>query len=203
MHRHKRVAIVCNGASMTGQFIRRMKGVAIIAVNGGHDYCQPDYWFTLDLSQENKDRLGFEVSNKTCCYAAVPDDFDPSHATRPVHWLRRVSGCGHGRYRTRAGISPDPSAIYTGNSATGAIQLAAHMGARRIVVFGMDGGGTYADSEREPRDLSPLKDLCYGLKCDLSIRNIEVLNASPDSSIDAFPRASIQDGKDWICQPVK
>jgi hypothetical protein len=196
---HDAVAIVASGESLSSIKIPRLDRAAVIAVNGGHVHCEPDYWFTLDPSPVNIERVSL-MSLYVQAFMAVPRDWKaPKHAPlADVHFLERVTGDGHGRYRTRAGIAPYKDQIYTGNSGVAAIQLAAHMGAKRICLFGFDGTGPYADNSGSARDLSPMPDLCEGLKYDLIARGIEVLNTTPFDVITTWPRVSIEDGIRWI-----
>lgn len=195
---HEAIAIVASGESLSGVHIPKLRNAAVIAVNGGHVHCEPDYWFTLDPSPVNIERVsGIPLSVRP--YMAVPRDWKPPACVPPgVQYLERVTGDGHGRYKTRLGCSPYPDQIYTGNSLTGALQLAAHMGAKRICLFGADGTSAYADGSGHARDLSPMPDLCEGLKHDLIDRGIEVLNTTPFDVITTWPRVSIEDGIRWI-----
>lgn len=203
-------AVVCSGPSLAGYKLEFAPHVTVIAVNGGYTQCvnPPDYWFTLDPSKRNLDRLE-DLPIETEPIMALPprlselgDNLAPRLLTllvdHSVNVWKRVTGDGHGRYRTKPGISENYGEIHTGNSGTGAIQVAAHMGAKRIAIFGMDGRGGYAGGVDRPNDLSPLPDLCDGLKRPLDARGIEVRNCSPDSIIRAWDRLSVEDGLEWI-----
>lgn len=193
---HEAIAIVASGESLSSIKIPKLDRAKVIAVNGGHVHCEPDYWFTLDPSPMNIGRAK-SLPNSVKGYMAVPRDFSPRFRMN-VQYLERVTGDGHGRYKTRKGIAPYVDQIYTGNSLTGAIQLAAHMGAKRICLFGADGTSAYADESGHARDLSPMPDLCEGLKHDLIDRGIEVLNTTPFDAITTWPRVLIEDGLKWI-----
>lgn len=118
----------------------------VIAVNGAIDYLpRVDYWFTLDPTPENVSimnhrRAGVEY------YAALSNNIPlPGYVhrlervsapkikcqpTQPEHWLARY-GC-------IPRLSDDPGKINTGNSAWGALQLAKHLGAKRVLLVGID-----------------------------------------------------------------
>ena len=106
----------------------------------------------------------------------------------------------------RFGISPDPSKVaWNNNSGAAAINLAVHLGAKRIVLLGFDmkGNGAYThwhgSHHRNEKDATRIKSPPFRrhlkgfptIARDAKKMGVEILNASPDSAIDVFPKASL------------
>ena len=99
------------------------------------------------------------------------------------------------------GIHPDPTKICFNNSTGGAaINYAVHLGATKIVLLGFDMNGektTHFHNEyfwinnKPPfkEHLLPFKQIAK----ECNERGVEVLNASPNSSITAFKKVSVSD----------
>ena len=99
------------------------------------------------------------------------------------------------------GFDPDPTAVRTGgNSGYQAIHIAAHAGAKRILLFGFDMHGTHWHG----RHASPLRD--HGeaiyprwikrfstLAPELARRGIEVINCTPRSALKIWPHKNLEE----------
>lgn len=159
--RHERVLVLASGPSGAGPWPRH-PGVPVVAVNGAIDGLAwaPDYWISLDPSPANLARLGAPRAG-TRYFLAVDADHGPA-ARRPrmrhdfaatgAHLLLRQHGLA---------MPQDPRVIHAGNSGRAGIQLALHMGARRVGVFGVDATGDdywHAPGQRS-KDLAALPDL--------------------------------------------
>jgi len=196
VHHARKVAIIGTGSSLKNERLFFTDDVKVLAVNSAIKHHQPvDFWFTLDPSPSNieimKERL-FGVAY----YAAVPHEFDV--VADHVRHLVRVTGDGHGRYKTRAGLCRDKGGIHTGNSAFGALQLAVHMGAEYIGLFGIDGHGDYHYGGA-PRNLTMMPELFASTVDELDQLGIEVVNGSPTSTVTCFPRMPAREAMDWLC----
>lgn len=204
-HRAERVAIIATGPSLYGVAPVFSRKVARIGVGAAVEFLNLDYWFTLDPSTINRRRLR-EQKRGIVYYAAVPEAYGDPQGPFPeppeagVIFLRRVTGDGHGRYRSKAGLSPDPGAIHTGNSAWGALQLAVHMGARRIALFGVDGtkDGYAYGSGRPTAAIDVMPELFASACSELQDRGIEVVNGSPNSMVRCFPRMMPKEAMAWL-----
>lgn len=193
--RADRVAIVATGSSLKGVNLNFGPDVSVIAVNAAINHLRrTDYWFTLDPSPANQAIMRKPIRGVTY-YAALPDSFTsvPGH----VKVLQRVAGAGHGRYMTKAGLSPDKRAIHTGNSAWGALQLAVHLGATRVALFGVDGAGAYHYGGK-PRELGMMPALFASAVEELGTRKISVINGSPDSEVRSFTLLTPEEAMKWI-----
>lgn len=110
---------------------------------------------------------------------------------RSVHYLRET---GH------TGFDPDPECIRSGgNSGYQAIHIAAHAGARKILVCGMDMTGGHWHGEH-PAPLRNTAEVVYeiwrerlaGLSTELAARGIAVVNCG-GGKLEAFPRQTINE----------
>lgn len=196
-------AIVGSGPSLTGVKIDfDRNNCFVIAVNGGvHLVDDPDFFFTLDPSPLNIERIEKHLGD-TVPIIALPEGYAKPVPNRCIV-KRRVHDDGNGRYKHKLGMSDDNREIYTGNSLTGAIQLAVHMGAKNIALFGMDGHGGYVNDgeferEKAPHNLYLLPELCEGLKPHLDARGVRVVNGSPDSAVTTWERMTPQAAMEWI-----
>ena len=129
-----------------------------------------------------------------------------SPKTKDVSWVKYLSRDGsHSR-----GITSNPKAVsWNGNSGAAAISIAANAGARRIILLGFDmkvndradqhwhdlyGRGAVKD-ERRARKM-PFHKHVRGFPAiadDAKRRNIEILNASPDSAIECFRKVTVEE----------
>lgn len=155
------VAVVACGPSA-----RELPGIEhvdrVIAVNGAIEFAPATDWFTLDPNDTNMQRMAAPVDGVQY-HAAVPASIDlPAHVRR----YRRVADKGN-KHRNRAirrwsakcGLSEDPRAIHTGNSAYGAVGLAYHWRPREIWLYGVDATQDERITGGRPMDLSHLPDL--------------------------------------------
>lgn len=106
------------------------------------------------------------------------------------------------------GFGDAPDGVRTGrNSGYQAIQLAAHRGARRVVLLGFDmkagADGRVHWHAEHPRPSDPSTPPSFiphfrSLVAPLAARGVEVLNATPGSALDAFPRSTLEEA---LCLP--
>lgn len=97
-----------------------------------------------------------------------------------------------------SGFDPDPSKIRTGkNGGYQAIHLAAHAGAKKIVLLGIDMQGPHFFGDHPDRIQAQWGALMIPhfetIKPALAERGIHVVNASPGSALKAFPAGSLSD----------
>ncbi len=102
--------------------------------------------------------------------------------------------------RHQPGLSPDPAWIHYGqNSGYQALNLAFHLGATRIVLLGYDlqraaSGETHWFGNHPDPHVSAYAAWIPNfrpLARDLKARGVEVINCSPETALDAFPRQSL------------
>lgn len=201
------IVIVGSGASLRGFDWSLVPASArIIAVNGAVEAVpRADAFFTLDPSARNRQRMRVQRAGVKY-YAAVPDDYGSWRATCPVHragreqgvsWLRRIAG--DGPLGSCHGLSEDRGSINTGNSAYGALGLAYHWWAERIVLLGVDGRGDYWHEPGGPAgSLAHLPALFASALPQLAARGISVINGSPDSAVTCFLRLPPEAAMEWL-----
>lgn len=112
-----------------------------------------------------------------------------------VHLLRNLHGPYHGE-----GLSKDPEAIVSGrNSGFQALNLAVLAGAKRIILLGYDGApGSDGRTHWHGGHPSPSAGIYEHIRRSFSVveseleaAGVTVLNCSPGSAINAFPKASL------------
>jgi len=117
------------------------------------------------------------------------------------------------------GITPDPHKVaWNGNSGAAAISVAANMGAKRIVLLGFDmklgddgrqhwhsdysGPGKYTPRKKEKLPFIRHMSGFPAIARDAAVRGIVIINASPDSAIDIFPKMTVKDVLKGLPVPV-
>lgn len=101
------------------------------------------------------------------------------------------------------GLDLDPTALRTGkNSGFQAVNLAVHLGAARVILLGFDmqtgkTGDHFFGAHRYPGASVPkyldFRECFQTIVAPLKAAGVEVLNATPDSALDAFPRVSLDE----------
>lgn len=96
------------------------------------------------------------------------------------------------------GFDTAPDALRTGeNGGYQTIHLAAHLGARKMLLVGFDNRGTHwfgrhpAGVRKDPANFNARYAALKGLAAYLKKAGIEVRNASPGSAIDIFPSVDL------------
>jgi hypothetical protein len=106
------------------------------------------------------------------------------------------------RQKSRDGLSDDPEMICTGsNSGHQIVNIAYLAGAKRIALVGYDAkDGT--DSRRHffgdhpDKTTAPYAHMIAAFRVVakiLELKQVEIYNVTPDSAVDAFPRAPLED----------
>jgi hypothetical protein len=105
------------------------------------------------------------------------------------------------RIRKGEGLCTQPMVIHSGgNSGYQAVNLAYHLGARRIILLGFDmhrrnGGHWFGEHQNMlSAPINHIKEwvrLFRPLARDLANMGVEVINATPGSDLDCFPKMSL------------
>lgn len=96
----------------------------------------------------------------------------------------------------KPGLSRDPALIHTGgNSGYQAINLLWHFGVSRILLLGFDmkGGHWHGKHPRGLNNYSPHHDWVQRFRPLAAELDIEVINCTPGSALDAFPVMRLED----------
>lgn len=193
--------IVCaSGPSLTGFDYSRLAGRNVIAINREHEvipsaqvlwWSDARYWRGEIEGRRNRDSL---LAHPAPYKATCQMDYRPDDELPPEIIEYRFTGA--------LGFDPDPRCLKHGNNGShAAIHLAAHLGATRVVVLGLDmkygpDGRSHRHSGHglihTERTLSELMLPHFApLAAELSKRGIEVINGSEDSALNIWPRCSI------------
>jgi hypothetical protein len=191
------VAIFATGPSLTQEDVDRCRGFKTIAVNDAYRLAPwADVLYFADYQWWNwhKDREGFRS------FPGVKVTIEQSAGLAPfdetMHALRNLNNVGG-----RDGLSLDPRGIKTGkNSGYQALNLAVLLGAKRIYLLGFDmkfkaGKAHFFGAHPAPNFESEFREFAKRfstLENPLKEIGVEVLNATPGSLIEAFPKVSLE-----------
>lgn len=190
-----RVVIVASGPSACG-FVPP-SGATVIAVNGAIEWLpRADYWFTLDPSPVNLERMHRPRHGVTYCAALAEEaplwvrrfkriaarGAEPEAGT-PQWWLWRWSAVPT--------LCTEHGCIHTGNSAWGALGLAYHLGAERVALVGVDASGDERIEGGRCRNLGHLP-----LLFESALPQISLINCGAMRS--AVPKMTIEEGMKWL-----
>lgn len=191
------VFVVAGGPSLKSLDWSRLAGKNAIAINRAYENL-PDatmLWFAdARFWRMHRDRL---VAHAARWKATTTLNYHPDDNLPPDIFQYRPTG--------HDGFDPEPGRIRTGNnSAFMATHLAAQMGAKAIIMLGVDmkhgaGGEThYHDGHGFQHREETLTDLMLpffrSLAKPLAERGISVINASLGSALTVWPRCSIAEG---------
>lgn len=206
----KTVVLIGGGSSLTVYQVEHVRNskARCIAVNAAYliapwaDVCyfaDSQFWKWHDQGVECAGLEPEEVREKFRGFAGQKCSIQNSGANvtdEAVHILRNKTFPQHGK-----GLSTDPEALMTGrNSGFQALNMATLAGARRVLLLGFDGspiqGKTHwhgAHPRPTPIDAYPhYRQALSAAESELKKLGVEVLNCSPGSMIDTFPKVSIE-----------
>lgn len=191
------VAIVGGGPSLVGFDFAQLDDCNVIAVNRALEFCPRAsvlWWSDATFWRNNREKI---LAHGASCKATGNLNYREDDALPPE--IHRYTFTGH------AGFDPEPGMIRHGNNSVfAAMHLAVHLAAVRLVLFGVDmkhgpgglthfhgGHGVVHIEDTMTRHMLPLFD---SLRKPLAKRGVAVVNASPDSALNVWPRCSIAEG---------
>lgn len=186
-----KTVVVASGKSVSGFNLSKLHrdDVFVITVNDSGKYVPfADAWFTLDPWGLHGPQLpGPHFRGQL--YASVPEDFGTplakvrNHridAPANIHYLKRLHGDG---------LSEAPNAIHTGNSGFGAVNLAFLLGAKHILMLGIDGDrGYFYNPIKITRELRHLPGMFEKCLPQAKSHGLKIFNGSPNSKVTCFTR---------------
>lgn len=197
----KPLAIIGTGPSLKGFDFSRFNipGVRVLAVKEAiWDLPFADCVFGLDRPWINRqaDKLRTLATPKVF---SVELEYGPCAEIEGALYIQRS------RF---AGLSDDPAVIQSGaNSGFGAFNFAYLKRATRIALFGFDylAGPHYCQdryhwqpTDHNERYWRNWGDNFIDCRAQLAKAGVAVMNASPISTVVAFPKCSIEDGLTWL-----
>lgn len=198
-HVGDRAIVIASGPSGAGPWPTH-PGVPVIAVAGAVEGLgfAPDFWFTLDPSPKNMERLRALHPDTTPIIACDPDmGPDAANPRYRQDFGRALLLC----LRRESEDRGDRRILTFGNSGRAAVHLAKHMGAKRIAVFGVDGTTDphWYDPEQKSGHLKSLGKSC----ALLSWPDVELVFAdSGKSTVQGQTRATPEATLAWIQQAL-
>lgn len=196
-----RIVIVASGPSAAG-FIPPI-GATVIAVNGAIDWLsRADHFFTLDPSLVNVRRLNSPRPGVKYHIALPAESVNPAPAAK--RWLRVSSQENEPAQKGSAEwwlwrwgavktLNRYPGRINTGNSAWGALGLAYHLGAEKVILVGVDADRSPRIDGGVPNVLSHLP-----LLFDSAVGELPIVNCGAMQC--ALPSMTIEEGMTWLMQ---
>jgi hypothetical protein len=179
------VGVLASGSSMTAAAADavRAAGVPAIAINTTFRLAP---WAAMLYAA---DAAWWQQTPGAMAFAGLKVTMED---VRGVHRIGRAGTVGY---------TDDTAVLHTySNSGAQAIQVAAKAGARRILLLGMDmqGGHWHGEHPKPLRNTEPeLYAIWRGrfpvLAEALAARGVEVLNCSPDSALECWPKVSLED----------
>jgi len=202
-----RIWIIGSGPSAKKADFSLMKPEDVVfGVNGTVEWApRLDWWFTLDQSPLNLERLK-NPRKGVLYFAALPNQVglpdgivrysriaiggrsgnpkssEPRPRRTPEWWMWRWSA-------TKT-LSEKVGAIHTGNSMWGALQIAYQFGYREIILVGLDGTKHKRIEGGRPNNFAHLPMLFESALPQLNESGIKVINANPHSAVTCFPRVN-------------
>lgn len=181
--------IIGGGPSLTPEQVEMCRGHRVIAVNNAVYLCpwaEALYFCDARWFGWHKDAV--------LSFSGPVYTLDNRHLTSQIPGLISLRNDG------TAGLCDEPDGLRTGrNSGYQAINLAVHRGATRILLLGFDmravGGKVHWHKQHPiatPADhLDVMRPLFRTLVEPLKARGVEVLNCTPGSALDVFPKVDL------------
>jgi len=195
--RDQTVAIVAGGPSLKGFQFDQLAGTPSIAINRAHEFMPRAtmlYWGDAIFWRKNLFNL---LAHQATWKVTLNLNYAGGEIMPPVVQYT-VSG--------REGYDPKPGRIRHGNnSAYAAMHLAVQLGARRLVLFGVDmhygpngeshfHSGYDSSTQTEETLRRMMLPHFASLVEPFEQMGVEVFNASPDSALRLWPRVALSEG---------
>jgi hypothetical protein len=187
------VAVLASGQSLTQEAAEKVRHLPRITTNASYRMApDADVLYASDVTfwQHQEYAGALQCNGLKVCVEQIPGIYP--------YLPDEIMVVRHGGTH---GFTDEPGKIKTGgNSGYAATHLAASMGAKRILLLGLDLCGERWHG-RHPNGLTNPKQPSFTswirnfrtLAPALKTRGIEVLNCSPISRLDAFPKANLSE----------
>lgn len=125
-------------------------------------------------------------------YCAAPPNYGSVFGKGEMAGPRERNVTFFRRLDDQHGICSEPDTIHGGNSIWGALGLTHHMAVKRVAIVGLDANDEPRVSGGRP-NLPDLNELFAGYD-----GSPQVVNGSPRSNIEAFPRMGVGEAISWL-----
>lgn len=186
------VFVIGSGYSLRHQDPRVLKDKNVIVVNRSHQwapFAQVLFWMDPAIFEAIRDGVkkwkGLAVTTCEISKATMP---------RKIKLIKSPQVTG---------LCTDPTGVASGkNSGHAAINLAYHMGAKRIILLGFDMRVGYGQTSHFTDDVNEAQPWRYKdtyipafsqIAIDLNEAGVPVLNATPKSALETFPKVDLAD----------
>jgi len=184
------VYLIGGGPSLRGFDWNKLRGKKSIAINKA-----VSFWPEADAMYWTDGRVWTWLEKEITNYKGLKFTIRPKNYTNDVHLLRRGK---------KFGLEESPDTLAHGNnSGYAAINLAIHLGAKRIVLLGYDmGNDGKASHFHDGYPTNATGENIYKsqflpgfeiLKSELRGKDIQIFNACPTSKLNAFKKITIEE----------
>lgn len=203
----ERVALVASGPSLTIDDIERLRGKCrVIVINDNYRLAPwADIIYACDSTwwDFHKGCPEFSGEKWTQAYSPALSSRESAEAVAQMETIARY-GLNYVYGAHCPGISLDPALIHYGhNSGFQALNLAVHLGAKRVILLGYDMKKSndgkshwFGDHPPEIHRCSPYNKFAEAFNSavpDLIAAGVKVINCSRDTALTCFERAKIED----------
>jgi len=172
--------------------------IPVIAVNGAIDWLnRADYWFSLDPTLANRNRamnrragVDYHVAFNRYYIRGIKN-YERISRRGEQPFPRGTPEWWFWRWHCVAGICKEPGYIHSGNSAWGALQIAYKLGARKVILIGVDATREERIEGGRPLNLSHLPLLFESALPDMQIVNCGRMQSK-------LPTMTISEGIEWL-----
>jgi len=196
IYRGETMAIIASGPSLTQEQVDLVMELPTIAVNDAYKLAPwADILYACDAKWWNWHNPEFAGRKVGLKWNAITGSYHANWAEdiHPDVWALASTGT--------EGLEDCPNGLKTGaNSGYQAINLAVHLGAKRILLLGFDMQAVDGKNHwfgEHPDGVSPPYDNMLlhfpSIVEPLKKRGVEVINCSPDSILDVFPKMPLEE----------
>jgi hypothetical protein len=205
------VVLACQGAQRDGWKVLLVQDAYRAMPFADAMYgCNPSWW------RHHKDCGGFAGVKWTTHHKDITNNkLDPDHELKPPQSLADAYGLTVVAGDEAPGFSFDPGKVHYGsNSGYQAINLAILLGSKRIVLVGYDmrcvGGIGHFFGNHPGGELRQNSDAEYAgfirffdIAAKLMPKDISIVNATPGSALNSFPKVSLVEALSICGSPVR
>lgn len=197
--RHDKIIIVASGSSLNSFDKKALEvlNIPTIAVNKEYWKFNATYWCTIDPAPLQN--ILDDKTKNTYKYVGYKEAVTGHN----IHNLKRfLINSKDQASSTNSLLCEERDIIQTHNSGYAAFNLAYHMEAKKVLLLGVDADNYNCpvNSKGWKISISKIPFLFETALPQIKKRGIEVVNGSPNSKINCFPKMAVEEGLKWIQQ---